>query len=278
MRQLTTTRHRTTSRRSAIGAKTLVKQASDEASELAESAAGHGWAGVAQAMSSAQETLDEAAGVIDGAMTATSEGISQLSEITEEMSSDEVARRLTEIGQRFETARTAASQALESLGDARTSAEQADAETLAQQQATTVARRVRPRTSSSTTERACRMPPGPTFPAPSSCGTPWIRMLGTTCKICINAPRSDAVSACHTGIQAAVGPARPPRRAHPCRLDRRLPRRRDGRVARRRTRVERPERQAPSRGSGSGSSARPCLSNPHTRLATEAEPGTPSAA
>jgi hypothetical protein len=112
-------------------AKTLVKQASDEASDLAESAAGHGWAGVAQAMSSAQETLAEAAGVIDGAMTATSEGISQLAEITEEMSSDEVAHRLAGIGQRFETARSAASQALESLEEARTSAEQADAENLA---------------------------------------------------------------------------------------------------------------------------------------------------
>ena len=113
-------------------AKTLVKQASDEASKLEQSAAGHGWAGVAQAMSSAQETLEATAGVVDGAMTATSEGIGQLSEITEEMSSDEVAGRLAEIGQRFETARTAASQALESLEDARTSAEQADAESLAQ--------------------------------------------------------------------------------------------------------------------------------------------------
>jgi exonuclease VII small subunit len=83
-------------------------------------------------MSSAQETLDEAAGVVEGVMTATSEGISQLSEITEEMSSDEVASRLAEIGQRLETARTAVSQALESLEDARTSCEQADAETLAQ--------------------------------------------------------------------------------------------------------------------------------------------------
>jgi hypothetical protein len=112
-------------------AKTLVKQASDEASELEQGAAGHGWAGVAQAMSSAQETLDEAAGVIDGAITATSEGISQLSEITEEMSSDEVAHRLAGIGQRFETARSAAAQALTSLDEARTSAEQADAESLA---------------------------------------------------------------------------------------------------------------------------------------------------
>ena len=48
------------------------------------------------------------------------------------MSSDEVAHRLAEIGQRFETARSAASQAVESLEDARTSAEQADADTLAQ--------------------------------------------------------------------------------------------------------------------------------------------------
>ena len=113
-------------------AKTLVKQASDEASELEQSAADHGWAGLAQAMTSAQETLEEAARVIEGAMTATSEGMSRLSEITEEMSSDEVASRLAAIGQRFETARSAASQAVESLEEARTSAEQADAETLAQ--------------------------------------------------------------------------------------------------------------------------------------------------
>ena len=112
-------------------AKTLVKQASEEASELEQSAAGHGWAGVAQAMSSAQEALEETAGVIDNAITAASEAITQLSEITDEMSSDEVARRLAEIGQRFEAARSTASQAIESLDGARTSAEQADAETLA---------------------------------------------------------------------------------------------------------------------------------------------------
>ena len=70
--------------------------------------------------------------MIDNAITAASEGIRQLSEIAEEMSSDEVARRLAEIGQRFETARSAASQAVESLEDARTSAQQADAESLAQ--------------------------------------------------------------------------------------------------------------------------------------------------
>jgi hypothetical protein len=113
-------------------AQTLVKHASEEASELAQSAAGHGWAGIAQVMSSAQETLEEAAGVIDNAMTATSEGLTHLSEITAEMSSDEVAGRLNEIGQRFEKARSAASQAIESLGDAQSSAKQANAERLAQ--------------------------------------------------------------------------------------------------------------------------------------------------
>jgi hypothetical protein len=113
-------------------AKTLVKQASNEASELEQSAAGHGWAGVAQAMSSAHETLEVTAGTIEGAMTATTEGITQLSEITEEMSSDEVGRRLATIGQRFESARTTAAQAIDSIDDARTSAEQADAQSLLQ--------------------------------------------------------------------------------------------------------------------------------------------------
>src|SRR3712207_2079706 len=78
-------------------AKTLVMQASDEADDLEQSAAAHGWAGVAQAMSSAKETLESVVSVIDDALTATTEGITQLSEINQEMSSDEVAARLAGI-------------------------------------------------------------------------------------------------------------------------------------------------------------------------------------
>ena len=51
-------------------------------------------------MSSAQQSLEEVAGAIDDALEATTEGLRELSEITDEMSSDEVARRLGEVGTR----------------------------------------------------------------------------------------------------------------------------------------------------------------------------------
>jgi hypothetical protein len=111
-------------------AETSVRQASEEASALEESASGHGWSGVAAAMSDAQETLSAVSASIESAREATSQGLEQLGGITEEMSSDEVARRLGDVGGVLEPAGSTADQAVEQLGDARGFAEQADAETL----------------------------------------------------------------------------------------------------------------------------------------------------
>jgi hypothetical protein len=67
---------------------------------------------------------------VDDALKATAESITRLSEITGEMSSDEVARLLTTIGQGLESARTAAASAASSLDDPRMTAQQAGAQTL----------------------------------------------------------------------------------------------------------------------------------------------------
>jgi|SRR3954466_8873305 hypothetical protein len=113
-------------------ARSLAKQATEAADDLEQSAAGHGWDGVAQAMTSAKESLEAAESAIDGALESTSAGLQALGEITDTMSSDEVARRLGEIGHGFEEARGSAEQALQSLDDASTAAAQADAETVLQ--------------------------------------------------------------------------------------------------------------------------------------------------
>ena len=112
--------------------KGLVRQAWDEAKDLEESAAGHGWAGVSQAMSSAQASLKAATSSLDDALEQAQDGMRELTEITDEMSSDEVARRLGEVGQRLENTRSAATQATSSLDEARESAQQADAATVYQ--------------------------------------------------------------------------------------------------------------------------------------------------
>jgi hypothetical protein len=111
-------------------AMTLLTSASHEASDLAESAAGHGWAGVAQAMSSTQDTLQEAAAAVDDALQVTAANVTRLSEITGEMSSDEVAHLLTGIGDGFEAARTAATLAIASLDEPRATAQEAGARTV----------------------------------------------------------------------------------------------------------------------------------------------------
>lgn len=113
-------------------AQTLVKRASEEAGDLAQSAAAHGWAGVAQTMESAQEALDDADSAIRTAIDTVTQALAKLSEITDQMSSDEVASRLATVNDQFDTARTSTGQAIGSLDEARTAAEQADAESLFQ--------------------------------------------------------------------------------------------------------------------------------------------------
>jgi hypothetical protein len=111
-------------------AETLAKRASELAGELEQSAAGHGWSGVEQAMSDCQAKLEEAAPGIGDALSAAAGGVASLAEITQEMSSDEVATRLAAIGERLGSARTAVGQARESVGEARTAADQANATTV----------------------------------------------------------------------------------------------------------------------------------------------------
>ena len=108
----------------------VVNRASDEAGDLAETAAGHGWAGLARGMNDVQETLQEVASTIDGAIKATADSVPPLSELTDEKSSDEVAATLRRIGAQFDVGRAAVSRSMERLGDARSSADLTDAESL----------------------------------------------------------------------------------------------------------------------------------------------------
>lgn len=113
-------------------ARTLVRQAAEEADDLESSAAAHGWAGVAQAMASAKDALEAAAAAVESALESTSDAVRELGEITGTMSSDEVAERLGRIGSGFTDATGAADQALSSVDDATGAAAEADASSLAQ--------------------------------------------------------------------------------------------------------------------------------------------------
>jgi hypothetical protein len=111
-------------------ADSMVKRASDRADDLEQSAAGHGWVGVAEAMASAKETLDVVAYTIADAVQATSDGLARLSTVVDELSSDEIAVRLDEARRLFASGESEAGGAVETLDDARSSAERADAETV----------------------------------------------------------------------------------------------------------------------------------------------------
>jgi hypothetical protein len=108
-------------------AATSAGDAATEAETLADVASRHGWQGAASAVSSAKETLDLVVSVVDGAMKETTSGLTILAAITERMSSNEVALLL---GASFATAHAEAGGALETLEDARTAAESADAHTV----------------------------------------------------------------------------------------------------------------------------------------------------
>ena len=114
-------------RRSLDEAEERVHRASSEAEGLEESAAAHGWTGVAQAMSLAQEALTEAASPIADARQAVAAGVSALAQVTDELSSDEVALRLGAVGERFGAARGLVGRAAEALGAARDAAVEAGA-------------------------------------------------------------------------------------------------------------------------------------------------------
>ena len=113
-------------------AKAVATQAMGEAGELEQSAATHGWGGVAEAMRSAQTTLETTLTAIDSALRATMASAAALGEIADTMSSDEVAQRLGTTGDELGSARSAAVDAMETLDDAGSWARQAEAETVYQ--------------------------------------------------------------------------------------------------------------------------------------------------
>jgi hypothetical protein len=117
-------------RRSLDEAAECARRATTEAEELEQSAAGHGWTGVAQAMSSAQEALTEAAAPLGDALEAVAAGLAALAQLTDESSSDEVALLLGGIDERFDGALTLVGRAAEALGAARQAATEAGAEGL----------------------------------------------------------------------------------------------------------------------------------------------------
>lgn len=117
-------------------ARSVTLQALEEAGQLEQSAAAHGWGAVAEAMSGAQQTLEATLSAIDAAAQAAASGVTGLGQITDTMSSDEVAERLGAVGEELGGARSSAAQAAEALDDAEHAAHQADAATIAQMVAT----------------------------------------------------------------------------------------------------------------------------------------------
>jgi hypothetical protein len=112
--------------------RSFVGQACDEAIDLEQSAAAHGWTGIAERMSSTKDILESAASVTEVASGAIAEGITQLATITDGVSTLEVARRFQEIGRLFESAMTGSVAAAGSLDDARASAGETGAHTLSE--------------------------------------------------------------------------------------------------------------------------------------------------
>jgi hypothetical protein len=83
----------------------LVRQADEAAEQLECSSTDHGWAGLNRAMGLVREELDKVLAAIDAAHSATALGIGQLSEITAETSSNEVAVHLSQVRDRLDSAR-----------------------------------------------------------------------------------------------------------------------------------------------------------------------------
>jgi hypothetical protein len=108
-------------------AKSLVMRASTEVGALEDSAAEHGWSGLAELMSDVQETLEKVLSAVDDALQGTADGVAALAEITSESSTADVASRLAVTSERFQSGRSAAAEAARALDEARTAAQQADA-------------------------------------------------------------------------------------------------------------------------------------------------------
>ena len=111
-------------------AQTLVEAASQISLDLEQSAAAHGWSGIAEAMNAAQEATDHTLTAIDSSLTATTEGLTALAVITQDLSKTEVAGKLANIQDRFKSAQDAALAAGNALDDAKTGAQQTDAQQL----------------------------------------------------------------------------------------------------------------------------------------------------
>jgi hypothetical protein len=94
---------------------------------LRQSAAGHGWAGIARLIGEADAAVAAAGHAVNTSLTAATDGLNSLATITAEMSSDEVDRHLSGGARQFEAAHQAARLVLRCLNDARTHAQRTDA-------------------------------------------------------------------------------------------------------------------------------------------------------
>jgi hypothetical protein len=108
-------------------AEATVAEATGLAAELGERAAGHGWERIAAAMGQVQDDLVTVGEAIHDSRTAIGNGLGHLSVITDETSSDEVARLLAGGATALGTARASADVALRRLTDPRDRAQEVDA-------------------------------------------------------------------------------------------------------------------------------------------------------
>jgi archaellum component FlaC len=112
------------------GVKGDVDAAREQASELMEEAAAHGWEGVAATMQQAVEALEAVATSLNAVEDSLGTALGSLGEITSKLSSGDVAQRLEGTAREFEEIRSGVEVAAGSLNDAVNAAAQAEANSL----------------------------------------------------------------------------------------------------------------------------------------------------
>lgn len=100
-------------------------QAREQAVELGEQAAGHGWDGLTVAMQQAQDALKATAASLATANDAAGEGRTGLQAVTDQMSRPDVATHLGQALTSLDKMRVALDAAISTTDDARSAAEQA---------------------------------------------------------------------------------------------------------------------------------------------------------
>jgi len=112
------------------GVKSDVDTAREQASELMEEAAAHGWEGVAATMQQAIEALEAVTASLSSADDSLEAVLRSLGEITSKLSSGEVAQRLGNTARELHEIRSGVDTAAGSLNDAVNAAAQAEANAL----------------------------------------------------------------------------------------------------------------------------------------------------